>query len=230
MNELLQYYFKIHVNVQEVVLVVALLIYALALHEVGHAWVALKLGDPTARDRGRITFNPIPHIDPLLTVVVPVLTILFTPVVFGGAKPVPVDASRFKHPARGMMLVALAGPLTNFLLAIGFAVAIRLGVQGGWLDAQSPDDSFSLYDVFRLSVLVNLALTFFNLLPIPPLDGSRVVAWLLPSRIRAVYNASALFAMLLLVAALLMGWGSRYVVWFLYHAYERMFHFVADLW
>lgn len=166
-----------------IALVIAFLVLSLGFHEAAHAWVALKCGDPTGRDLGRITLNPLPHIDPFLTIILPTVLYLTTGFIFGGAKPVPVNFHGLRKPWRDMALVAIAGPATNFLLAIVFWVALHalVNVFGVW-----PKDSLGA-SVLSQSVFLNLLLTVFNLLPIPPLDGSRVVAWLMPKALRAGY-------------------------------------------
>ena len=180
-----------------VALVIAFLVISLGIHEAAHGWVALKCGDSTARDLGRITLNPIPHIDPIMTILVPVLMVTFTGgFIFGGAKPVPVSYHRLRHPLRDMMLVALAGPVSNFLLAIVFMVGWKASLNLGGYDQAS-----LMPQVLRASILVNVLLAVFNLFPIPPLDGSRVMAWLLPESIRPNYMALERFGLLLVLAA-----------------------------
>ncbi len=136
---------------------------SLALHELAHAWVAWKLGDPTARSEGRITLNPLRHLDPLGTLMFAV-TSLVAGLPFGWAKPVPVNPGHFRHPKQGMAVVAAAGPATNFALALG---CLALVAHGG-LDGRT-------LDVVDLAYRVNVVLGIFNLIPIPPLDGSRIV-------------------------------------------------------
>ena len=150
------------------------------LHEVAHGWAAARLGDPTARSMGRLTLNPLPHIDPVGLLCF-VLTSLSGAFVFGWAKPVPVDPRYFRNPAKGMMAVAIAGPLTNFLLATGFALLLALilhGVPVASLETWGGTEY--LLKSLQVGVLINLSLGWLNLLPIPPLDGSKVVAYFLP--------------------------------------------------
>lgn len=183
-----------------IVLVIALLVVSLGIHEAAHGWVALKRGDTTARDLGRITLNPLPHIDPMLTIVLPTMTYLSLGVFFGGAKPVPVNFHALRHPWRDMALVALAGPASNFLLAAFFLLCRRLVVEesGIW-------HAFALGDTVLLkAVFFNLLLAAFNLLPIPPLDGSRIMAWLLPNDLRAPYAVLERMGIGLLLVFLLM--------------------------
>ncbi|MEM9380462.1 MAG: site-2 protease family protein [Planctomycetota bacterium] len=168
---------------------VAILIFSLGLHEMAHAAVAYRCGDDTAKRLGRITPNPIKHIDPFLTVILPALLyfvlprILGTPpLMFGGAKPVPVVPMNLRHPYRDMMWVALAGPATNFVLAFLSLLALKASLT--WFDV-APRDVVA--QILVGSAKFNLLLTVFNLLPIPPLDGSRVLTYVLPSRLREPY-------------------------------------------
>jgi Zn-dependent protease len=145
---------------------------AVIVHEVSHGWLALRLGDPTALEAGRLTLNPFKHIDPVGTVLLPmVMLVMRAPFVFGWAKPVPINAMNLRHPKRDMLWVGAAGPAANFLLA--FSVALCLKVAGGWI----PPIGISLA---KTLILINLVLGTFNLLPIPPLDGSRILVGILP--------------------------------------------------
>ena len=150
------------------------------LHEVAHGWAAKRCGDPTAYALGRLTLNPVPHIDPMGLLVF-ALTSMTGPFVFGWAKPVPVNLRYFRKPARDMMLVALAGPLTNMLLALFFAAslsaALHLFPPAMWMGT---DGLQFLPRMLGAGVIINFSLAWLNLLPIPPLDGSRILAWLLP--------------------------------------------------
>lgn len=178
-----------------IALVVAFLVVSLALHEVSHAWVALLCGDTTARDLGRISFNPLVHVDPMMTVIVPGLLLYYTGFIFGGAKPVPVAYHRLRHPLRDMMLVALAGPASNFLLAIVFQLAWKFAIYGGYYQTDQ-----LLPRVLEYAVVLNILLAIFNLVPLPPLDGSRVMAWLLPQGLREPYIRLERWGMFLVVA------------------------------
>lgn len=178
----------------------ALLVVSLGIHEAAHGWVALKCGDPTARDLGRITLNPIAHIDPFLSILLPAVAYLSGGLVFGGAKPVPVNYYNLRSPRRDMALVAIAGPASNFLLAAFFALCWKVLVleTGVW-------DQYALGPrVLAQAVNLNLLLAAFNLLPIPPLDGSRVMTWMLPSGIRDLYAGLERFGLLLVVGVILL--------------------------
>ncbi|MHC4376664.1 MAG: site-2 protease family protein [Planctomycetota bacterium] len=164
-------------------LVIAFVILSLSLHEAAHAWAANAQGDPTARLQGRMTWNPLVHIDPWMTLILPTLSLLFLGFLFGGARPVPVNPSNFKNPHRANALVAIAGPLSNFLLALVF--------MGAWILVLTLTDyegNQLLPAVLRASALANVILAVFNLIPLPPLDGSRVVRWLMPSEARRSYD------------------------------------------
>lgn len=182
------------IEIVEGAFVITFLVISLALHEAAHAWVAWKCGDSTAKDLGRITLNPIASIDLFWTILLPGLLWAMGTTPFGGAKPVPVTYHRLRHPLRDMMLVALAGPATNFLLSIVFLVAVKAANKfGGYQHGDL------LFDVLETSIFVNLILTVFNLIPVPPLDGSRVMAWLLPAGIRDVYVGLERFSLLLIL-------------------------------
>ncbi len=191
-----------------IALVVAFVVISLGIHEAAHAFAAYKLGDPTAKNLGRMTVNPIPHIDPFMTIVLPAITLMTMGFVFGGAKPVPVMPRNFKSPNRDNAIVAIAGPLSNLLLAVlflavGYAL-LKTGVYRG--DQVLPRVLFA-------SGVVNLILAIFNLVPIPPLDGSRVVSWLLPGEARQVYNSLERFGLLIIVGLILLVPGFRYAIW-----------------
>lgn len=172
-------------------------------HEYAHGYVALKQGDPTASMLGRLTLNPVKHIDPWLTILLPLLLFLSTGgrVLFGGAKPVPVNPRNFRRYRRGDVLVSSAGIVTNFGLALlGLAGAIAVGVLAG------PAAGAALGIVQRAlfwGVWLNLLLAFFNLLPIPPLDGSRLLYHVLPATWGARYRAVSRYGVLILVLVVL---------------------------
>lgn len=156
-------------------------IFSVMVHEVSHGVVAEWLGDPTAREAGRITLNPLKHIDPLGSILLPLLLVVVkSPVVLGWAKPVPYDPSRLPNPKSAAGKIAAAGPLSNFLIAVLFGLLLRVAVHQNWRQ--------SLAELFGLIVILNISLGVFNLIPIPPLDGSKVLFALLPAS-RGAYNA-----------------------------------------
>ncbi len=184
----------------QLILVIGFLILSLGIHEAAHAWVAYKCGDSTAKDMGRMTLNPVVHIDLFMTIILPLLLYLTTPFLFGGAKPVPVDGRRLKHPLRDMMLVAVAGPISNFLLAIVFALAWKALIYFGHMSPKELAPTVMFY-----AIHFNIILAIFNMIPVPPLDGSRVMAYLLPPGVRETYVELERFGMLLVVALLFTG-------------------------
>ena len=164
---------------QRIVVWILPVVFAITVHEVAHGWVAKKYGDNTASMLGRLTLNPIKHIDWVGTIILPgILLITGTGFIFGWAKPVPVDPRHFKNPRRDMAIVALAGPVSNLLMAVGWALIARLGVT---LGAQTEAVSLPLIYTGIAGISINLALALINLLPIPPLDGSRILSGILPS-------------------------------------------------
>src|SRR5205085_6035093 len=171
------------------------LIIAIVFHEVSHGLVARRLGDPTAEERGRLTFNPLKHVDPFGTVILPLLLAISHAPIFGWAKPVPVDYRRLKHPRRDMILVALAGPGMNFLLAlVGSAMlAAALFLSGPKF----------LVDASLVFVLTNVFLAVFNLLPVPPFDGGHVVEGLLPPALGQQFAKIGRFSLLVFVMLIL---------------------------
>lgn len=175
------------------------------LHEVAHGWVAERCGDPTARLMGRLTLNPLPHIDPTGLAVFG-LTSLTGAFVFGWAKPVPVDPRRFRNPARDMMLVALAGPLTNFLLAVLFGLGL-LATVSLLPFAQWRGNTAYIFALSSLQagVVINFGLGWLNLLPIPPLDGSKILAYFLPGRWAWRYMSLGRYGFVILLVLLATG-------------------------
>lgn len=160
----------------DLILGIVILVFSAILHEIMHGFVAYKLGDPTAKYAGRLTLNPIPHIDPIMSVLVPAILVLSgTPVVFAAAKPVPVNPLNLRDGRKDLALVALAGPLTNFCLAAIAALLFKLlaGTIVG--------------EFLFLVVVYNLMLTIFNLIPVPPLDGSKFFSLFLPEKIAYQY-------------------------------------------
>ncbi len=175
------------------------------LHEMGHGWVALRQGDTTARNMGRLTLNPIAHIDPVGLLMF-VLTATLGSFVFGWAKPVPINVRNFRNPRQGLMLTALAGPVTNILLAILFGVLLKATLTFFPYDdyAQSSSYMFAL-SVMQMGIIINLGLALFNLFPIPPLDGSKVISFFMPVPLAVRYLSIGASGMLILVILLASG-------------------------
>jgi len=172
---------------------------AITVHEVAHGWVASKLGDRTALMLGRLTLNPFKHIDPLGTILIPgLLLLMHSGFIFGYAKPVPVDWRNLHHPKRDMAIVAAAGPVTNFLMGIGWALLVRVGVQLG-------DTGTALLYMGVAGIFINTILMVLNLIPLPPLDGGRVLTGLLPNRQAWYLSRIEPYGFFILIALLVTG-------------------------
>lgn len=178
------------------------LVFAIVLHEISHGWVANALGDPTAKRLGRLTLNPIKHVDPIGTVVLPLILAITKAPIFGWAKPVPVVAERLRSPRRDMMLVALAGPGINLLLALVTALVV-----GPFINQLFTLDKFTVGNfilaLFANFIEVNVFLAVFNLIPLPPFDGGHVVEGLLPRRLVPAWERLGRFAFPILIILLL---------------------------
>lgn len=192
-------------TIQKIAVMALPLMFAIVLHEVAHGWIANKLGDHTARDMGRLTLNPISHIDLFGTVIMPLMLFVLTDgkMLFGYAKPVPINPYNFNDPKKGMALSSMAGPGINLVMAVMFALFLRVvlpllvGVlpqsAGEWL-------GIPLTLMLGYGVLINVALAILNLIPIPPLDGSRIVYWVLPEKLAATYYRLEPFGMIIILA------------------------------
>ncbi|HEY1606831.1 MAG TPA: site-2 protease family protein [Allosphingosinicella sp.] len=176
------------------------LVFAIVLHEISHGWVAAAFGDPTARRKGRLSLNPLRHVDPIGTVGLPLVLALAGAPIFGWAKPVPVVARRMRHPRRDMVLVALAGPGMNLLLAI--LSAVLLAAIGEPVEGQGFAALFLRLNLLNF-VAINIFLAVFNMLPLPPFDGGHVVEGLLPRRLAVHYAKLHRFALPLFIVLLL---------------------------
>jgi Zn-dependent protease len=178
------------------------ILFAITLHEVAHGWVASRCGDLTAKSMGRLSLNPIKHIDPVGTILVPGLLFFFGGILFGWAKPVPVNFGRLNRPKRDMVFVALAGPLANLLMGIMWAMVLKLtlttglagSVMGEWLISMA-----------RIGIFINVLLAAINLLPIPPLDGGRVLRGLVNESIGLILDRIEPFGLIILVLLLVSG-------------------------
>ncbi len=188
-------------------IVIVVILFSMTLHEAMHGFMAYWLGDDTAEREGRLTLNPIKHIDPFLTIGLPVILAVIGAPIFGGAKPVPFNPARLKYDEWGAALVAVAGPLTNFVIAfIAFVSATVMGVNVADFSYSGINDLF-----LSLLVTVNLGFFIFNMIPIPPLDGSRVIYALAPDFVRRgmetieQYGLIFIFAIVLLASSLIGG-------------------------
>lgn len=194
-----------NLSVASVIIVLIIIIGSVILHELAHGAVAYWLGDRTAKDAGRLTLNPLKHIDPYMSILVPVILYLLNAPVFGGAKPVPVNYRNLKWHEWGMALVALAGPMTNFLIAlltflIGHAVGLIGFASGsGLFYAANSVPAFILAEI----VMINLGFMIFNLIPIPPLDGSRVLYALSPDIVRGFLDTLERYGIFIVYALIL---------------------------
>ncbi len=188
--------------IQKISVWVIPVLFAISLHEAAHAWMANKKGDATAKLMGRLSFNPFKHIDPIGTIVVPAVMVALTGIAFGWAKPVPVDARNFKNPRKDMMWVAMAGPASNLIMAIFWAVTLRLGAM-----AYDGSSSISLFVIYAsvAGIIINTVLCVLNLLPVPPLDGSRILSGFLPARASLMYNKFEPYGFFIIVALLATG-------------------------
>lgn len=187
-----------------------ILIFSAILHEVAHGLVADRLGDPTARLSGRLTLNPLKHIDPYMSILLPAMLLLFhSPVLFGGAKPVPIDPFNLKDGKKDVALVALAGPLTNLVLASIAAVVFHV------IGNVNP----LIATLFSFISQINIYLAIFNLLPIPPLDGSKVFALILPDREANAYLSLGNIGILILFLLLSFPIGGFFLPNFMQHLY-----------
>lgn len=180
------------------------LIIAIVFHEVAHGLMAKALGDPTASDRGRLTLNPIKHVDPIGTLLVPGVLLLAGAPAFGWAKPVPVNKYRLRNPRFGMMAVAAAGPAMNFILAAIGAVVLGIGTAIIGTPPVGEDNLF--YTALTMFLLINIFLGMFNLLPIPPFDGSHIVGGLLPDKLRFHWERLQRFGMVLILGVIGYSW------------------------
>ncbi len=191
----------------DVVIHVLVLVFSVVVHEVAHGWTALKLGDPTARDAGRLTLNPLPHIDIFGSIIVPVVLALSGSIMLGWAKPVPVNVGRLNNPRNDHPRVAAAGPLSNLVLAlfaaVGLGLVLALGGPAAWTGAGTGVAGF-LVKLFRAGIVINVVLAVFNLLPLPPLDGSWILQRFLSPAAQVHYHGLRRYGLFLVVGFLML--------------------------
>jgi len=187
-----------------ILILVPCLVIAIVFHEVAHGWTALALGDPTAKEQRRLSLNPIRHVDPVGTLIVPGVLAFFGGPIFGWAKPVPVNRHRLNNPRYGMMAVAAAGPASNLIMAGAGAVVIGLLARG----LTAPPEGMLAFALMALQyfLMINIFLALFNLLPIPPFDGSHIVEGLLPRTMAEQYARLQQVGMFLLIALIAVTW------------------------
>jgi Zn-dependent protease len=192
------------------IFIVIILVFSAVIHEFSHGWMAYHLGDPTAKHLGRLTLNPIPHIDPFGSIIFPVMTVFLgsmlfgSPIIFAWAKPVPYNPYNLRDQKNGEMFVALAGPASNIIVALIFGTVIRIMMMQG-IDS-------SLIIFFGLIVFINILLAVFNLLPIPPLDGSKILFHFLPYSMHSVREILERHGMLILLIFIFFLGGFRLII------------------
>jgi len=189
--------------IQQIAIFALPVLFAITVHEVAHGWMAKKLGDSTAMMLGRLTLNPLKHIDPVGTIIVPLVMSVTGGFLFGWAKPVPVNWSNLKNPKRDMALVAIAGPAVNLLMALIWALIIKigflLGVSFSWL-------ATPLIAMGQAGILINILLMVLNLIPLPPLDGGRVMTGLLPEPLARKYSRIEPYGFKIFLGLFLLGY------------------------
>ena len=187
--------------VQKIAIWALPVLFAITLHEVAHGWAARALGDRTAEMLGRLSLNPLKHIDPMGTVVVPMLMMVMGGFLFGWAKPVPVGVRNLRNPRRDMALVAIAGPLSNLIMAVAWGVLAKIAI------GMNPDEGvwLGLLLMARAGIIINLVLMVLNLIPLPPLDGGRVLTGLLPEKQARVLDRIEPYGFVILIVLMATG-------------------------
>ncbi len=207
-----------NLNLNQIVVMIVPLLFSVTIHEVAHGYVALRMGDNTARLAGRLTLNPIKHLDFFGSLILPlILKLTGSPVIFGYAKPVPVNFSNFRDIRKGTIYVASAGVLANFILAIlsGALFQTLVHFQSVWYPSIFKPLIMDLYHMLFYSVVINLVLGIFNLIPIPPLDGSKILAVCLPPVLRVQFVRIERFGMIIIIFLLLTNLLDRLISFFL---------------
>jgi Zn-dependent protease len=199
-------------TIQQGIISIFVILFAITVHEASHGWAALKMGDPTAYHMGRITLNPIRHIDPIGTILLPAMLIIMGAPPFGWAKPVPVNPLNLKDPRRDNLIISIAGPASNIAVAfVGFIILkIILNLNpslfygGGLANLITP-----VIQILYLTILINVILAFFNLIPIPPLDGSGIVMGLISEEAAEKYEQIRPYGFFILILLMMTGFISR---------------------
>jgi Zn-dependent protease len=186
-------------DLNTLLLAVPAILIALTFHEYAHAYVAFRLGDPTAKHMGRLTLNPLAHLDPMGTIMIFLIH-------FGWAKPVPVDPRYLGNPKRDLMWISAAGPLMNMALALVSGILLRVFMAIGFANTYAGSPASIIFQMLYFSLYINLALAFFNLLPIPPLDGSKILAGLLPNRYAHTLYMIETKGPMILFGIIMFGW------------------------
>lgn len=195
---------------------IPILLISITLHEYAHGWMASKLGDPTPAEAGRLTFNPLTHIDPFGTVILPLVLLLVSQgaFAFGYAKPVPINPYHFRNPKKDIMWVGLAGPLANFLSALTLIIFLKIGI------ALFPA---IVNEAIVLGITINFILGFFNLIPIPPLDGSKIAASFLPYRVSYKYLKMEMAGYLIMLVLIMSGFMRWLISYFIFPVINMLF-------
>ena len=191
-------------DISYLVIAFAVLIFSLTVHEAAHAWSASRLGDDTARRLGRVSLNPMVHVDPIGTLLLPLVAIIGNLPIIGWAKPTPVNPRNLRHPRRDNVLVTAAGPASNLMIAVVAAMALRL-IPAADPSVEGMDVSSPLILLAIQLVDINLLLALFNMIPVPPLDGGRVMAGLLPPALAIRYNQLGRYGFIIIYALMLTG-------------------------
>lgn len=211
-------------TIQQICIWALPVLFAITVHEVAHGWIANKCGDPTARMLGRLTLNPLKHIDLIGTIVVPIILLFFSGFIFGWAKPVPITWQNLRRPRLDMALVAIAGPLANLFMALFWAMICKLGL---YAQHNSWPGAIGIFLMGDAGIQINIVLMVLNLLPIPPLDGSRVISAILSPKIAFKYNRIEIIGFFLLLLLLAFGVLSAIVmppVTWIYKLITSLFH------
>ena len=184
----------------DIILFIIIIFFSITFHECSHGWMAYKLGDPTPKLSGRLTLNPFAHIDPFGTIVLPIILAMIGVVPFGYAKPVPINPYHFKNPRKDIMWVGISGPASNFILA--FVLSLILRITGGGF----------IPNVLVWAITINIVLAVFNIMPIPPLDGSRVLASFLPHKISYNYLKLGIWGFVFIILLINLGFFKWFII------------------